>query len=298
MARSDEQPVTGSPAWHEPGDLAEAVALRAELGDEGTVVAGGTFVGVLLAAGMFFPEQLIALRQLEDLRAVEVSDGELHMGAMVTHRRVERSAQIREGWPALARTFSVVASPRIRNQATVGGVLADADYASDPPAMLVALDARVRLTGPGGDREVPVADLIVGHYETTIAADELLTGVVVPPRRGPSTYLKFRTRSSEDRPCVGVAVSVVADDAGVCQDLRVAVGAVSGRPQFLPDVCATARGRPLDDDAAGGIADAYAQAIEPLSDVRGSAAYRTRLIGVLIRRAIAQAADTTGGVVS
>lgn len=282
----------GNPAWHEPADLEAALELRAELGIEATVVAGGTFVGVLMATGMFFPEQLLSLRNLDELRSIAVGeDGALELGAMTTHRRAERAPVIVDGWPALARTFSVVASPRIRNQATVGGVVADADYASDPPAMLVALDARARLVGPDGTREVSIDDMIVGHYETTIAADELVTHVIVPPRPGPSTYLKFRTRSSEDRPCVGVAASASVAADGTLDELRVAVGAVTGAPQFLADVCADVLGRPLDAAAAAHVAETYADRIEPLSDARGSAAHRTRLIRVLVRRALEQLAD-------
>ena len=140
--------------------------------------------------------------------ALEVAHGgELRIGAMVTHRTLERDPRVREGWPALARAFSLVASPRVRNQATVGGVLADADYASDPPAMLAALEARVVLRSPRGAREVAVADLILGYYETCIEPDELLVEVRVPPAPDAAVYRKFRSRSSEDRPCVAVAAA-------------------------------------------------------------------------------------------
>ena len=125
-----------------PASLEEALALRAEHGDGATVLAGGTFVGILMNQGLLSPPALLSLGGVEELRAISVHDGELRLGAMVSHRRVER--EVREGWPVLARAFSLVASPRVRNQATVGGVLADADYASDPPAMLAALGARVR----------------------------------------------------------------------------------------------------------------------------------------------------------
>src|SRR5436190_23453685 len=99
---------------------------------------------------------------------------------MTTHRAVELSTLVRERWPALAHAFSLVASPRVRNQATVGGVLADADYASDPPAMLVALGARVVARSPAGAREIPVEELITGYYETSLRPDELVVDVRVP----------------------------------------------------------------------------------------------------------------------
>ncbi len=179
-----------------------------------------------------------------------------------------------------------MASPRVRNQATVGGVLADADYASDPPAMLTALGATVTLaSSTAGTREVTLTDLIIGHYETCIAPDELLTEVRVPIGPRAAVYRKFRSRSSEDRPCV--AVAAVRRDRG----LRVVVGAVAEKPQEFPDACA---GTPQEIGAA------YAERIEPMSDARGSAAYRKRVIAVEVRRAVeevgtAHADDRRGG---
>jgi aerobic carbon-monoxide dehydrogenase medium subunit len=259
--------------WLAPESLDEALDLRAEHGGGATVLAGGTFVGILMNQGFLAPETLLSLGRVHGLDEIEVVDGELRLGAMATHRAVERSAVVRNGWPVLARAFSLVASPRVRNQATVGGVLADADYASDPPAVLTALGARVVLRSPRRERVVGMDELIRGHYETCIADDELLVEVRVPPSPERAVYRKFRSRSSEDRPCV--AVAAVRGDAG----LRVVVGAVAGRPRELPELCARGGG-PAE------IGRGYAEAIEPMSDSRGSAAYRRRVIGVEVRRAL------------
>jgi carbon-monoxide dehydrogenase medium subunit len=206
---------------------------------------------------------------------------------MVTHRRVERSSEIgRSPWACIAECFAQVASPRIRNQATVGGVLCDADYASDPPTLLVALGARVRLKSPSGEREVLVADFIRDHYETALQMDELLVELVVPKPPRLVTYFKFRSRSSEDRPCVGVAVAAEVDGDGRCRSLRVVVGAVSGRPQEFPDACAVAVGQRMSVDVATEIGRRYSELASTLSDVRGSAAYRSRVIAVLVRRSL------------
>ena len=185
-----------------PTSLEEALALRAERGDEATVLAGGTFLGILMNQGFLSPTAFLSLGAVPELREMEVVDGELRLGAMVTHRRVEREAS---DWPVLARAFGLVASPRVRNVATVGGVLADADYASDPPAMLAALEARAVLRSPRGEREVTVGELILGYYETCIEPDELLVQVRVPAQPDRATYRKFRSRSAEDRPCAAVA---------------------------------------------------------------------------------------------
>jgi carbon-monoxide dehydrogenase medium subunit len=259
------------PEWMAPASLDEAIALRADRGDEATVLAGGTFLGILMNQGFLTPSALLSLGRVEELRAIAVDRGELRLGAMATHRAVERSPAVRDGWPVLARAFSLVASPRVRNQATVGGVLADADYASDPPAMLAALDARAVLRSPRGERSVSVGELILGYYETCIEPDELLVEVRVPPQPARATYRKFRSRSSEDRPCA--AVAAVRGERG----LRVVVGAVAETPQDFPDLC---DGEPAD------VAARYAERIEPLSDSRGSAAYRRRVIAAEVRRAV------------
>jgi aerobic carbon-monoxide dehydrogenase medium subunit len=263
------------PEWMAPASLEEALALRAERGDQATVLAGGTFLGILMNQGLIAPSALLSLGRVEELKRIDVVDGELRLGAMVSHRRVEREAA--GGWPVLAQAFGLVASPRVRNVATVGGVLADADYASDPPAMLAALDARAVLRSPRGDRSVSIGELILGYYETCIEPDELLVEVRVPAQPELATYRKFRSRSSEDRPCAAVAAVNGADG------LRVVVGAVAETPQDFPDLC--------DGDAAE-IGARYAERIEPLSDSRGSAKYRRRVIAAEVRRAVEEVAWT------
>jgi aerobic carbon-monoxide dehydrogenase medium subunit len=267
-------------AWLAPDSLEEALDLRAQRGGEATVLAGGTFLGILMNQGFLAPDTLLSLGRVPGLDRMEVVDGELRLGAMVTHRAVERSRAVQVGWPVLARAFSLVASPRVRNQATVGGVMADADYASDPPAALAALGARVVLRSARGERAVGVGDLIQGYYETCIAEDELLVQVRVPPSPGRAVYRKFRSRSSEDRPCV--AVAAVRGAAG----LRVVVGAVAERPQELPDICALADTSLPDFELAAEIGRRYSEGIEPMSDSRGSAGYRRKVIAAEVRRAV------------
>jgi len=267
--------------WLAPSSLEDALTLRAEHGDEATVVAGGTFLGILMNQGFLTPSAMLSLGAVAELRGIAVTgDGELRLGAAVTHREVERDARILEGWPVLAHTFGVVASPRVRNQATVGGVLADADYASDPPAVLQALRARAVLRSVRGERVVSLEELILGYYETCIAADELLVEVRVPPGPERAVYRKFRSRSSEDRPCVAVAAT---RDGG---ELRVVIGAVAETPQHFPDICALAGGRAIDTPLATEVGRRYAERVETIDDARGSAAYRRRVTAVEVRRAI------------
>ena len=273
------------PQWLAPTSLEEALALRAQFGDEATVVAGGTFIGIVMNQRIMQPQTLLSLRNVSELAFIEAGQDEgplLRIGAMTTHRAVERSPLIRRGWPVLAATFELVASPRVRNQATVGGVLADADYASDPPTLLQALDAKVVARSERGEREIPVEELITGYYETSLRPDELIVEVRIPRNRERAVYRKFRSRSSEDRPCVAVAATRVDGK------LRVVVGAVAERPQYFPEICALAGGEPVGhtQKLAAEIGRRYAEAIDPLSDSRGSAEYRRRIIAVEVRRAL------------
>jgi aerobic carbon-monoxide dehydrogenase medium subunit len=261
------------PEWLAPRSLAEALALKVERGDAAVVVAGGTFVGIMVNQRVTAPDVFLSLRDVPGLDYVRANGGELRLGAMTTHRTVEHSPVVRTGWSALASTFGLVASARVRNQATVGGVLADADHASDPPSMLIALGARAVASSVRGEREIPIEELIVSFYTTSLEPDELIVEVRVPGGPHRAAYRKFRSRSHEDRPCVGVAA---------CRpdgDLRVVVGAVAERPQWFPELCDP------DGDPAE-IGRAYAEAIEPISDVSGSADYRRRVIAVEVRRAL------------
>ncbi len=278
----------------EPRTVEEAAALRGEHGDEAKLIAGGTALVLMLRNRLIAPRYLISLNTLPGLRDVSYQPGEgLRLGALATIAQAERAAVVRERYPALADTYHKVANVRVRWAATVGGNLTEADYASDPPAMLVALDARVQATGPNGSREIPIGEFFLDYYETALAPDEVLTEIRVPePVAGTrATYLKFITRSSEDRPCVGVAATLRRDATGACEDLRVVVGAVAGTPQRLPEAEALARGKAPSAALFQEIGDAYAQAIDPIDDVRGSAWYRRRMVRVLVARALEQLAN-------
>ncbi len=281
-----------SPAFHRPRSVSEAVALLADLGDSAKVVAGGTALTIMLRERLIAPDALVWIGGLPGLGGIEVVDGQLRLGALVRHREVELSPLVRAQLPVLADAFGKVANVRVRNAATVGGVLAEADYASDPPCVFRALDAVVEVTGPDGVRQVPLEDFIVAFYQTTLEHGDLVTGVRVP-LLAPGTaavYEKFVTRSSEDRPCVGVCGVLRTNPDGTVADLRVAVGAAAEIPLRLEEVEAAAIGRPADAATFSIVAAAYAADVDPLDDMRGSAWYRREMVGVWVRRALEHAA--------
>jgi carbon-monoxide dehydrogenase medium subunit len=279
-------------AFLEPRSIAEAVGALDKYGGEARVVGGSTAITILLRNGLIHPRALVSLGGLPDLDGIVSDETSLRIGALVTHRQVETSACVRQALPALAETFGRVANVRVRNAATVGGVLAEADYASDPPTAFLALDATVEVAGPTGTRAIPTSEFTQGFYETALEPNEIVTHVRVPipPARTVAVYEKFVTRSSEDRPCVGAFAAVrLAPNTRICEELRVAVGAVAEVPQRFSEVEQQARGHELDADVIQAVANGYAERVETLSDLRGSSWYRTEMIRVWVQRAIEHA---------
>ena len=267
---------------HQPESVDEVVALLTEYGDDAKLLAGGTAMMILIRSGLLVVPHVVSLARVHETRYVDEDAGAVRIGATTTLRELAMSPLLRERLPLLAGTVALVANHRVRAVATLGGTLAEADYASDPPPVLIGYGARVRLRSVRGERSVPVAELATSFYETCIAPDELLVEVEIPPQPPGlhAVYLKFTTRSVEDRPCVGVAAFVGGALGGSPMEMRVVVGAARATP-FILDV------ETSDPEALG---SACAEAITPISDLRGSAAYRRRVIRALVMRAVSSAA--------
>ena len=173
--------------FHAPDSLDEALSLLDEHGDDGRPVAGGTAIVVLLKQSLLQADHLISLARVPGLAGVRAESDGLHVGALTSHREMETSPIVRQAAPLLVEVYRRVATVRIRNVATVGGSLAHADPAQDPPPGLIALDASAKLVSRRGERVVPVAALFSDYYETVIEPGELLVEVIVPPvpRRHP-----------------------------------------------------------------------------------------------------------------
>jgi carbon-monoxide dehydrogenase medium subunit len=275
----------------QPNSVDAAVSMLAANGEDAKLIAGGTALVLMLKNRLVSPKVLISLGGVPGLSDIRYEPGVgLRLGALATIRQAETAAVVREHFPVLAETFGKVANVRVRNAATVGGNLTEADYASDPPCVLLALRARAVVAGSTGSREIPLTEFFRDFYETAIGPDEILTEVIVPEesKGARQSYLKYVTRSSEDRPCIGACAWVRAND-GTCDELRVTLGAVAGTPQEFEVAEALAAGRPLTPQLIGEIAERYAEGIDPLSDLRGSAWYRREMARVFVQRAIDQA---------
>lgn len=279
-------------SYHRPDTLDEALALLQEHGEDAKVMAGGTALVIMMKQRLVLPDVLISLDRLRGLDEVREDNGSIRLGGLLTHRSAETSPVLRDRLPVLAETFSHVATVRIRNMATVAGSLAHADPNQDPPITLLALDARVRLRSADGERDLGLEEFFTDYYETVLEPEEVLTDVHIPlpqPHTG-SAYVKFLPRSADDYATVGVAATVRLNPAtGACEDCRIAMGCVGVTPLRAHEAERLVRGQDRSDTLLRQ-AGAAAQAItDPLSDTRGSAAYKRSMAGVFVRRALGQA---------
>jgi len=275
-----------------PRTLDEALAVLREQGDEARVIAGGTALVTMMRQRLVRPSYLVSLREVSGLGRIEAANGDVRIGALVTHREVETSSLVRERFPVLAETFRRVASVRIRNMATVGGALAHADPNQDPPVTLIALRARVEIRGAVGGREVPVEDFFRDYYESALEPGEVVTGVVVPrcPAASGVAYVKFLPRTADDYATVAVAATVsLQPDGQRCREARIALGSVGVTPLRARAAEALLAGHPVGADLLRSAGELIKDAVDPLSDHRGSAAYKREMASVMVGRALTQA---------
>jgi aerobic carbon-monoxide dehydrogenase medium subunit len=272
----------------EPDTLDDALALLAADPDDTLLMAGGTALVILMKQDLVRPARVIGLRRLAELRAIEAVDGGLALGALVTHGALARAPEVRGHAAALAATFAAVATVRIREQATLGGNLAHADPAQDPPVMLLALDGVVVTRSGTGSRRIPLYALFVDLFETALEPDELLLRVELPPvpPRARATYQKFLPGTLDDYATVSVAAVVATDPDGTCTHARIALGAAGPTALRAREAERSLLGRRLDDAAIREAAALAAAATDPIDDLRGSAEYKRSMAGVWTERAL------------
>ena len=273
---------------HEPETLAEAGSLLRHLGDA-TLLSGGTALVLLMKQGLVHPEHVVSLRRVGDLRGISRErDGGLRLGATTTLREVERSPVVREFNGALADACAAVATVRIRNQAMVGGAIAHADPAQDPPVMLTALDAEIVIAGDTGERREPIDGFFVDVLATSLGATELITAVRVPPATAGarSAYLKYLPRTEDDYATVSVGAAAARDADGRVAHVRVALGAVGPTVLRARAVEAALLGRRPAEGDLREAASLVRDEIDPFDDVRGSASYKREMARVWTERAL------------
>ena len=275
-----------------PESVEACVKALAQSGGETKVLAGGTDLLPQMKNGVLKPARVIDLSGIARLRAIESGNGQgIRIGAAVTARTLELDRAIRGPYLSLAESGALVGSVQIRNLATLGGNLCNAAPSADMAPPLVALDAEAVITGPKGERRVPIAAFFTGVRRTVLAPDELLVELAVPnpgPRSG-GNYLRHTPRRELDIAVVGVASQLTLGSNGVCTKARIALAAVAPVPLRATAAEQSLEGQPVTPDRIARAADLAVQAAKPISDQRGSADFRRHLVRVLTRRTLTTA---------
>ena len=278
----------------EPDTLAEAVGLLDPTDSSVRALAGGTALMLMMKARLFQPARLVSLHRLNGtLRGVRAgNDGGLSIGALTSLRELERSTLVAGSTPVITRALKVLANVRIRNVATIGGHLAHGDPHMDLPPILLTLGARVRAVSSRGERWIDLSELFTGYYQTALAKDELIAELRIPPQPAGvcSAYAKCTALSADDWPAVGVAVWYRLGES-LIREARIAISAATERPIRAVAAEAALVGSPAESAFFARAADAAAQEIQTLADIRGSASYKREMVRVHVRRALQQAAN-------
>lgn len=237
------------------------------------------------------PSVLVDLNQLQELSYIAVEPNGVKIGGMTRQRSVEQSPVISERAPLIAEAMPYVAHVAIRNRGTLGGSLAHADPAAELPAVMMALNATVTVSGTSGVRRIPVDDFFVGLFTTAVQPGELLTGVSIPaPKPRCGVAFEEMSRRRGDFALVGVAAAVHIDEQGRCSEARIALLSVGDRPMLAEHAARALVGVPPSPESIRAAADAAANRdIDPPTDIHASARYRRQLANVLTRRALERA---------
>jgi carbon-monoxide dehydrogenase medium subunit len=277
----------------EPTSVAEACALLKQRGGEAKVFAGGAHVTILMKQGLYQPKALVNIKKIPELKGIQFKNGEgLIVGALVTHRELETSALVREKFPVLCEAEREVANIRVRNMGTVGGNLASGEPLTDLSQIFIALDGKLQIIGPGGKRTILVEELFLDFYTTSLAEDEIIAQVVLPPLppRSGIEYIRFSSSSVVDKPSAGVAVRLTLRGEAV-EVARIVLGCVGPTPARARKAEVLVAGKKLTAELIGEAAASASHECSPTSDLRGSERYKRAIIGTLVKRAVGVAYD-------
>ncbi len=277
----------------QPTTTAEAIALLARHGARASLLAGGTDLLVEIKEGIRAPDVVIDAKHLPGMRQLVVSSGEgLRLGALVTARAVETSPAVREHYHGLWQAVRELGSIQVRNRATVAGNVCRASPSADTLPPLIADGAIVTILGPGGERSVPLEDFFTGAGKTVLRHDEIVTGFTIPapPPGTGKFYIKHGRRKAMELATVGVAVTLTMS-GGVCSSIRIALGAVAPTPIRARKAEAVLAGQKLDAELIAQSGAIAASESSPISNIRGSADYRRRMVEELTQRAVTAAME-------
>ena len=285
-----------APSFAAPTTVAEAVQLLANASGVARVLAGGTDLLVQLRSGILKPDLIVDTKQIPELRTITTEGGGYRIGASVSGAEAGEHEGLSKDWPGVVEAVELIGSTQIQGRASFVGNLCNASPAADSVPALIAVGATAVIAGPNGEREVPVEEVPTAPGRTSLAKGEMVIAIKLPPKpaRTGDAYLRFIPRTEMDIAVVGAGVCVTLDGNGVCQAAKVTLGAVAPTVLIVPDAAAALVGSKLDDAALGALDAAARAACKPISDKRGTIEYRTKVAGVLARRAAAIAFQRAG----
>ncbi|RMF89641.1 MAG: xanthine dehydrogenase family protein subunit M [Nitrospinota bacterium] len=275
-----------------PQTLEEALDLLARYGDEAKVLAGGQSLIPMMNFRLLTPAVLIDLNTVQSLFYIRPEGEGLAIGAMTRQRRLEDTPLVAERAPLLQEAIPFVAHPQIRNRGTVGGSLAHADPAAELPAVVIALNARLKAQSKEGERWIAATDFFQELFTTALEPQELLTEIVIPPLP-PRTGWAFSevTRRHGDYALTGVAATVTLDATGCCTDARLVLLSVGAVPVHARQAVNPLIGELPTAERIRAVAEAVDAEIDPPEDIHASAAYRRGLARVLSQRTLSRAVE-------
>jgi len=266
---------------------------------EAKVFAGGTHLTILMKQGLFEPKALVNIKNIQELKGVRYDSTEgFIIGALTTHRELETSALVKEKFPVLCEAEREVANIRVRNMGTVGGNLASGEPLTDLSQIFMSLDSKLKITGPLGERTISVEELFVDFYTTSLAENEIITQVVIPPLppRSGIEYIRFSSSSVVDKPSVGVAVRLtLAEVKDSIENARIVLGCVGPTPVRARKAEENLTGKNVSAELAAEAGKIAAQECKPTDDLRGSEQYKRAIVGTLVKRSAMKAYERAMG---
>lgn len=274
-----------------PTSLSQALSQLAAAGDNGRLLAGGTDLIIQMRAGVKQPGVVIDAKTIAELQGCtfNAQDG-LRLGASYPCCKFIEDATMQQHYPGLVEAAGLIGSDQILSRASVGGNLCNGSPAADTPPALIALGAICHIAGPNGERDVAAEDFVTGPGKTVLGPGEILVEFRIPVPKGKTAdcYQRFIPRNEMDIAVVGVG-SCVSLDGETCTAARIALGAVAPTQLFAKEASEYLVGKPLNDDNIAKAAELAQSIAKPISDMRGTAEFRTHLVGVLTRRTLKEA---------
>jgi carbon-monoxide dehydrogenase medium subunit len=283
--------------YEAPQSVADAVRLM--LADPtASVLAGGTDLLIQFRTGVRQPSAFVDLKHIPELITISERDDGVRIGASVAAASICEHPVLDRFWPGLIEATHLIGSTQIQGRASLGGNLCNASPAADSTCALIVNRARCVIAGPAGERTVAAEAFCTAPGRTVLERGEILVAIDLPrPAAGTAdAYLRLIPRSEMDIAIAGAAASVTLDPSGVCTAARIAVGAVAPTALLVTAAAAALVGSHLDDDAIGRAAEAARAVARPIDDKRGTVAYRRQVVGVLVKRAVAKAAERARGM--